>query len=143
MITIHFITFRVDYISRRAGLLHFAKTYILHFALVGFITSCVKVITFRVFITSCVNGITFRGDYSILRRYYILRRNTRVQQKLIIGSIVRLHFLNLSIKLGSPILDFIKHYLVTGSVALMDFITYLVTNFFFFKSNIGDPTLEI
>ena len=25
----------------------------------------------------------------------------------------------------------------------VDFITYLVTNFFFIKSNIGDPTLEI
>ena len=33
--------------------------------------------------------------------------------------------------------------LVTGSVALMDFITYLVTKIIFIKSNIGDPTLEI
>ena len=49
---------------------------VLHFALLDFITSCVKVITFRVVITSCVNGITSRGDYYILRQYYILRRNT-------------------------------------------------------------------
>ena len=35
------------------------------------------------------------------------------------------------------------NYLVTGSVALMDFITYLVTKIIFRKSNIGDPTLEI
>ena len=49
----------------------------LHFALLVFITSCVKVITFRVVITSCVNGITSRGDYYILRQYYILRRNIR------------------------------------------------------------------
>ena len=51
---------------------------VLHFALLDFITSCVKVITFRVVITSCVNGITSRGDYYILRKYYILRRNTRL-----------------------------------------------------------------
>ena len=50
---------------------------VLHFALLDFITSCVKVITFRVVITSCVNGITSRGDYYILRQYYILRRNSR------------------------------------------------------------------
>ena len=50
---------------------------VLHFALLNFITSCVKVITFRVVITSCVNGITSRGDYYILRQYYILRRNRR------------------------------------------------------------------
>ena len=50
---------------------------VLHFALLVFITSCVKVITFRVVITSCVNGITSRGDYYILRQYYILRRNRR------------------------------------------------------------------
>ena len=31
----------------------------------------------------------------------------------------------------------------TGSVALMDFITNLVTKIIFIKSNIGDPTLEI
>ena len=58
------------------GLLHFAKR-VLHFALLDFITSCVKVITFHVVITSCVNGITSRGDYYILRQYYILRRNSR------------------------------------------------------------------
>ena len=51
---------------------------VLHFALLVFITSCVKVITFRVVITSCVNGITSRGDYYILRQYYILRRNMRL-----------------------------------------------------------------
>ena len=45
--------------------------------------------------------------------------------------------------MGSPILDFIKNNLVTGSVDLMDFITYLVTKIIFIKSNIGDPTLEI
>ena len=47
--------------------------------------------------------------------------------------------------MGSPILDFIKNNLVTGSGALMDFITYLVTctKIIFIKSNIGDPTLEI
>ena len=50
---------------------------VLHFALLVFITSCVKVITFRVVITSCVNGITYRGYYYILRQYYILRRNRR------------------------------------------------------------------
>ena len=50
---------------------------VLHFALLVFITSCVKVITFRVVITSCVNGITSRGNYYILRQYYILRRNSR------------------------------------------------------------------
>ena len=50
---------------------------VLHFALLDFITSCVKVITFRVVITYCVNGITSRGDYYILRQYYILRRNRR------------------------------------------------------------------
>ena len=69
---------------------------LLHFAVITFhgrvitfcvngITFCVasfyyilriKVITFRVVITSCVNGITSRGDYYILRQYYILRRNT-------------------------------------------------------------------
>ena len=32
---------------------------------------------------------------------------------------------------------------MTGPVALMDFITYLVTKIIFIKSNIGDPTLEI
>ena len=32
---------------------------------------------------------------------------------------------------------------MTGSVALMDFITYLFTKIIFIKSNIGDPTLEI
>ena len=32
---------------------------------------------------------------------------------------------------------------MTGSVALMDFITYLVNKIIFIKSNIGDPTLEI
>ena len=31
----------------------------------------------HVVITSCVNGITSRGDYYILRQYYILRRNMR------------------------------------------------------------------
>ena len=36
-----------------------------------------------------------------------------------------------------------KNNLVTGSVALLDFITYLVTKIIFKKSNIGDPTLEI
>ena len=50
---------------------------VLHFALLGFITSCVKVMTFRVVIISCVNGITSRGDYYILRQYYILRRKNR------------------------------------------------------------------
>ena len=44
---------------------------------------------------------------------------------------------------GSPILDFIKNHLVTGSVAVLDFITYLVTKIICIKSNIGDPTLEI
>ena len=47
------------------------------FCVLVFITSCVKVIIFRVVITSCVNGITSRGDYYILRQYYNLRRNTR------------------------------------------------------------------
>ena len=56
---------------------------VIHFALLVFITSCVKVITFRVVITSCVNGITSRGDYYILRQYYILRRNTRIYQILV------------------------------------------------------------
>ena len=46
--------------------------------------------------------------------------------------------------MGSTILDFIKKKnLVTGSVALMDFVTDLVTKIIFIKSNIGDPTLEI
>ncbi len=45
---------------------------------------------------------------------------------------------------GSPIFDFIKkNHLVTGSVAVSDFITYLVTKIICIKSNIGDPTLEI
>ena len=32
---------------------------------------------------------------------------------------------------------------MTGSVAVLDFITYLVTKIICIKSNIGDPTLEI
>ena len=36
-----------------------------------------------------------------------------------------------------------KNHLVTGSVAILDFITYLVTKIICIKSNIGDPTLEI
>ena len=43
--------------------------------------------------------------------------------------------------MGSPILDFIKNNLVTGSVALMDFITYLVTKIIFIKSNIVGPVI--
>ena len=52
MIQIHFITFCRDYISRQ-GYYIFRK-HSFHFALVGFITYCVKSITFRVFITYCV-----------------------------------------------------------------------------------------
>ena len=32
---------------------------------------------------------------------------------------------------------------MTGSVAVLDFITYLVTKIICINSNIGDPTLEI
>ena len=39
--------------------------------------------------------------------------------------------------MGSPLLDY-KNNLVTGSVALLDFITYLVTKIIFIESNIGD-----
>ena len=50
---------------------------------------------------------------------------------------------NQTSRVGSPILNFLNFYLMTGSVALMDFITYLVTTIILIKSNIGDPTLEI
>ena len=53
---------------------------------------------------------------------------------------MHLHLLHLS---GITNIGFYKNNLVTGSVALMDFITYLVTKINFIKSNIGDPTLEI
>ena len=48
-------------------------------------------------------------------------------------------------RVGSPIknIGFYKNHLVTGSVAVLDFITYLVTKIICIKSNIGDPTLEI
>ena len=45
--------------------------------------------------------------------------------------------------MGSPILDFIKIILVTKYVIKSIMATDLVTKFFFIKSNIGDPTLEM
>ena len=45
--------------------------------------------------------------------------------------------------MGSQILDFIKIILVTKYVIKSIKATDPVTNFFFIKSNIGDPTLEI
>ena len=44
---------------------------------------------------------------------------------------------------GITNIGFYKNHLVTGSVAVLDFITYLVTKIICIKSNIGDPTLEI
>ena len=70
------------YMLKKQGSMYFGMISPgLHFALVGFITYCVKVITFRVFITSCVNGITSRGEYYILRQCYILRRNNRLLRR--------------------------------------------------------------
>ena len=69
-----------------------------------------------------------------------------VLKKIIVGSFIRLHLLHLSIKS----LEWDHHYwilyknnLVAESVALLDFITYLVSKIIFIESNIGDPTLEI
>ncbi len=69
MITFHgrVITFCENVITFRVGGLY----YILR-----------KDITFRVFITYWVNGITSRGDYYILRRYYIVRHNRHSRRSL-------------------------------------------------------------
>ena len=78
----------------------------------------------------------------MLRFAALNRLKKKIHNRIIYPSAFASFFNQIS-RVGSPILDFIKKNLVTGSVALMDFITYLVTKLFFIKSNIGDPTLEI